>query len=278
MRRFRRLIPELALVVVACGEAASREPAALLAPERASAAHRPHPATASASARPAPAPAPAVSRRLRQVTQGRYMEGSCRRGSYPGWEGFPLKRCRYSVPDRAGAKSAEVIMLNPSAKKLTRWIERACAGVAAARDTCVEALAERVIVQSSAQYPVAGIVLEDIRPADGAYEMYCFRHGVRVEIAGFVTASTDRPSADTMSLCLEGALERPTAFARIAGTTPAQYLAAGGALAVGSDAAPTPAWLEASRTLYQEAWRSDDNRLLSAWARARFGPLTTAPP
>jgi hypothetical protein len=263
MRRFRRLIPELALVAACADPGAARDDEARSGIVVAASIAAPV-ASPSASAVGKNVLAP-IARRLRDLEKSRYMEGSCRRGSYPGWEGFPLKRCRYSVP---GGKSAEVILLNPSARKLTRWIESACRDRGAA---CLEALTERIVVQSGAQYPVAGIVLEDIRPGDGAYEMYCFRHGVRVEVEGFATLSTARPTEEDQRACLEGKLERPTAFARIAGTTVAQYLAAGGTLAVGSDAAPTAAWLEASRTLYQRAWKRRDNALLDAWVKATFG-------
>ncbi len=195
------------------------------------------------------------------------MEGRCRKTSYRGWEGFPLKRCRYAVPDAGGHKSTTVIMLNPSAGKLARWITSACRERG---DGCVSQLTERILYQSSAQFPVAGIVLEDIRPTDKRFEMYCFRDGVRVDVEGFETRSMDRPNDGHVRACLDGELIRPTSFARIAGTTPGEYRAAGGQEAVGIDGAPTARWLDVTRTSYQSAWRSQHNELLRAWVSAHL--------
>lgn len=226
---------------------------------------------ASATSAPARAAAPSapasstLGQRLRQLRGARYMEGRCRKGSFPGWEDFPLKRCRYVVPDVTGHKATEVILLNPSSKRLARWIESACQG---GPSPCRDVLAERILWQSGAQFPVAGIVLEDMRPVDGQYEMYCFRDGVRVEVVGFETQSTERPTTAHFDSCVTGELVKPTSFARIAGTTPGEYLAAGGKEAVGRDGAPTARWLEVTRSLYQAAWRGDHNPLLDAWVAA----------
>ncbi len=275
MRPFLPPIPELALVGfaaawagVGCERGADgrleREPASSAVSHVATA-----PPTASARASAAsppgstrPAGAASWRRRLKVAAASRYLEGRCKKGSYPGWDGFPLRRCRYAVPDTTGHKSTEVIVLNPSAGRLARWIRSACRGHG---DDCPERLTERILVQSSAQFPVAGVVLEDIRPTDGHYEMYCFRHGVRVEVVGFDTQSTERPTAEHVRTCLEGELTRATSFARIAGTTPNDYRAWGGTEAVGEDGAPTLAWLDTTRALYQAAWQSEDNALLAAW-------------
>jgi hypothetical protein len=202
------------------------------------------------------------------------MEGACKDASYPGWEGLPLERCRYAVPERGGRKYAEVIMLNPSKKKLRRWIDNACrAALGEADATCRDRLRQRVLVQSGGQFPVAGIVLEDIRPTDGRYEAYCFRHGVTVEVEGFPHASTDPPTESTLAACLEGRVTRPRTFARLAGTAPSEYRAHGGSVDVGTDAHPTMAWLDVSRELYVKAWRSKHNELMEAWAKAHRAAL-----
>lgn len=202
-----------------------------------------------------------------RITRGRYMEGRCRKAQYPGWEGFPLRRCRYSVPDVLGHKSTEVIMLNPRARQLARWMNNACEGRA---EGCQSLLAERILLQSSAQFVVAGVVLEDMRPVDRHYEMYCFRHGVRVDVAGFPTQSTERPNQDHVRTCLDGELVSATSFARIAGTTPGEYRAHGGTAEVGADGAPTSAWLDVVRQSYQSAWHSRRNTLIDAWVAAHL--------
>jgi hypothetical protein len=96
--------------------------------------------------------------------------------------------------------------------------------------------------------------------------MYCFRDGVRVAVDGFETESTETPTDKHLSTCLEGALREPTAYARIAGTTPQQYLAAGGQESVlDGEGHVTREWLEVVRKHYQAAWSSDSNGLLDAW-------------
>src|SRR6267378_1978008 len=64
------------------------------------------------------------------LNRSRYMETNCVPTTYPGWNGFPLSECSYSVKDKNGtSKSAKVIMLNPSMKQLARWIVDACLAV-----------------------------------------------------------------------------------------------------------------------------------------------------
>ncbi len=265
MRRFCPLILELLSLVSCHEEVARRQPAKARSAPSSDAVLSVAPVPTAQPVRTAKARKVSLKKRLRRITRGRYMEGTCRKGAFRGWEGFPLKRCRYAVPDVTGHKSTEVIMLNPSAKRLARWIDSACDGDAA----CIDTLVERILWQSSAQFPVAGIVLEDIRPRDGHFEMYCFRDGVRVEVVGFETKSTARPTDDHVDSCLRGELIQPTSFARIAGTTPAQYLASGGREAVIEEGRPTAIWLDVTRTLYQAAWESSRNALIDAWVQTQ---------
>ena len=60
-------------------------------------------------------------------------------------------------------------------------------------------------------------------------------------------------------------------YARICSTTREQYKAAGGKVDVGtSDSSETrkKAWLGVVRDLYKQAWESDSNQLMNAWAAA----------
>ena len=43
---------------------------------------------------------------------------------------------------------------------------------------------QHILGQSGGQFPVAGVVYEDIIPADGVNEIYCFRDGVTVSVEG----------------------------------------------------------------------------------------------
>lgn len=197
--------------------------------------------------------------------------GTPRDVTYPGWDGFPLKRYTYSVTDKDGTqKSADVIMLNPSADQIARWIVNA---VVEARGEYDEALAaktfEHIIGQSGGQFPVAGVVYEDILPADGVKEIFCFRDGVTVVIDGVEHRATKPMTPEQVETSINGTVTRVYTYGRIASTSPQQYIAAGGSPDVlGADGKPTKAWMDAIRREYQAAWRSDRNGLISAWVKA----------
>jgi hypothetical protein len=54
----------------------------------------------------------------------------------------------------------------------------------------------------------------------------------------------------------------------VASTTREEYLAAGGTETVGTKADGNVHWLDVVRQLYQEAWTSDRDQLISAKAKA----------
>lgn len=199
----------------------------------------------------------------------RYMERDCRPTTYPQWAGFPLQRCHYSVVDHDGTtKTADVIMLNPSPEQVARWIVDACwrvRGKISPEDT--DKLFTQVIQQSGGQFPVAGVVYEDIIPADGVFEIYCFRNGVTVSIDGVPHRGTAPLTSSQVEASLFGRVTNVFKYGRIQSTTPGQYLRNGGSLDVGTDEKRTLLWPEAVRQLYQKAWGQDRNDLMIAWAR-----------
>lgn len=201
----------------------------------------------------------------------RYMEGQCDSTRYPGWEGFPLIKCRYSVTDQDGTqKSAEVIMLNPSPDQLARWVVNTCLVVKGSADArYTDKLSHHIINQSGAQFPIAGIVFEDILPADGVYEMYCFRNGVTVGIEGVTHRGTGQPGEEQIYQSLYGRVTWTGKYARLQDTTREQYRANGGTMDVGDSSREKRkiSWLEVSRDLYQAAWGKNRNELMIAWAR-----------
>jgi hypothetical protein len=228
---------------------------------------------------PAPPPQPGREECIQRLTaelaprlaRARYMEANPEPVSVPGWEGYPTRQYRYSVKDRTNGatKSASVIMLNPDARQLARWIVTACLeakGAADERDT--RKLADHIIAQSGAQFPVRGIVFEDILPHNGIYEIYCFRDGVTVKISGVDHRGETPPSAAQLDRALHAPLSEVTwvgAYARIQSATREDYQRAGGQEPVAG-----AGWLEVSRTLYQRAWGADRNELMIAWAKANL--------
>lgn len=215
-----------------------------------------------------------VTRYAARLAAARYMEQDCRPAERAGYEGLPLVRCDYAVRDRGGAsKRATVLMLNPSAERLARWVVDACLrarGEAAPRHT--DKLFEHVIGQSGGQFPVAGIVFEDILPADGVQEIYCFRDGVTVRVEGVRHRGTGAPTAAELESALGGRVTSSFRYARLQSTTREQYRANGGTVDVGTsaDGERKLSWLDVTRDLYKAAWGGDHNELMVAWARANL--------
>lgn len=199
----------------------------------------------------------------------RYMEQNCADTTFEGWTGFPVKRCTYSVRDRrAGSKTATVILLDATPRQLAQWVVRACME---ARHTsavaCTSRLRRQIIGQSGAQFPVAGIVLEDM-DGDGVQNIFVFRDGVTCGVMGVTNGSTALVTPELVRRSLNARIVSVGRFARIASTTREQYRANGGAVDVGNSTNRKAAWLTVVRDLYQKAWNSDRNELLIAWVRA----------
>lgn len=201
----------------------------------------------------------------------RYMEQDCHSTTYPGWEGLPLQECTYKAKGNheSAWKTAKVIMLNASPDQLARWIVTTCIEVTgAAARRCTDKLSRHILDQSGAQFPVAGIVFEDILPSDGRMEVFAFRNGVTVKVNGVTHLSTAQPSDATIEKSLNGQVTKALSFARIQSTTREQYQANGGTRNV-----LLLAWLEVTRDLYKAAWDNNRNELMIAWARANAATL-----
>jgi endoglucanase len=207
----------------------------------------------------------------RWLVTARYMEGKCTPIFVKGWEGFPTQRCSYTVTDSATktSKNGLVIMLNPSAEKLTTWIFSACKTYRPQINLtqCSNKLSNHIWIQSGAQFPIAGIVYEDNIPEDGIKEAYGFRNGVTTILEG-VTHRSTRPLSQKQ---LEQALiARPLrtashdAYARIVGVTRREYGLRNPKINVDG-----LNWLSVVKAAYQKAWNSDQNGLINAWLSAR---------
>lgn len=195
----------------------------------------------------------------------------------PGWEGFPVKLYEYytdvdvkiNVP-----KKGLVYMLNPSPRQLSMWILNA---VYAATDTLryedIKRLSNFIKWQSGAQFPVKGVVYEDMY-VKNHFRPYVFKDGVTVYLAD----EAHFPRVD--STCTEEHLQfyvnemsnehlKPNTgrYARISSTSREMYYEAGGTVDVGCDTLRSHAWLDEVKRLYQKAWTSDENELINAWAK-----------
>ena len=235
--------------------------------------------SAPAQSPSAPPPAPDHAAAIQQLAKElaprlarvRYMERAPQPVTVPGWEGLPTVKYTYPVRDRAtqATKTASVIMLNPDAHQLARWIVTACCETKGCVDEAVtRKLADHIIAQSGAQFPVRGIVYEDILPANGIHEGYCFMDGVTVKLKGVEHRSEKQPSPEQMKTALNAVMADVTwvgQYARIQSTTREEYRKAGG-----QENVEGTAWLDSNRKLYQAAWKSARNELMIAWAKAHL--------
>ncbi|HEY8880067.1 MAG TPA: glucosaminidase domain-containing protein [Roseateles sp.] len=227
---------------------------------------------APASAPAASAPGPQDAQLLvstREWFAARVASRSCEPAvtDFPRWAGFPVRRCSYSD----GGVEAHTFMLNPTPEQLARWTLTACDDAQAADATaCARVVAQTIWSASSGVFPVAGFIPEPAASGGGqgqAIQCFLFRDGVTVATAAVpaapLAAGPQCPAADN-----DGAVIKARRFARVASTTRADYLAAGGTAPVGTDGDGDPRWLDAVRDLYQQAWSSDRNALISAKARS----------
>ncbi|MCA1591830.1 MAG: hypothetical protein LC754_04085, partial [Acidobacteria bacterium] len=209
-----------------------------------------------------------------KLQAARYMEENCEPATRAGYEGLPLIKCNYAVRDHGGArKSATVILLDAPIEQLARWVVQTCLLVKGnANAPCTDKLFNHILQQSGGQFPVAGIVFEDILPEDGVNEIYCFRDGVTARVGGVPHRGTAQPTMEQINLCLNGEVQSSFVFARIQGTTREEYRANGGTVDVGSSEVGKRKleWLGVSRDLYKAAWGQDRNELMIAWARANL--------
>src|SRR6185436_14835541 len=124
----------------------------------------------------------------RKLKAAQYMVQNCSNKVVAGWEGFETRLCTYRVKDSATGtvKEASVVLLNPTAQKLATWIVTACSNVLPDTDlsACAGRIFNRVLEQSGGQFPVAGVVYEDLLPQDGHFEAYAFRDGVTTIVEG----------------------------------------------------------------------------------------------
>lgn len=210
----------------------------------------------------------------------RYMRsGGCVDVVYSGWEGYPTERCEYRV---SNGKTAKVILLKITPDLLATWVVNAAVlakGSYASR--YVNALRDRILEQAGLQYPIAGIVYEDL-DGSGKYQAFPFREGITVGRRGFVTGTKVRPTAAQ----IEDALDPDSAktlyaarYARLQGTTREEYksycrsfpadcpgLDVGSSTGYKTDPIRSANWLSASRLATQAAFSSGSNALLGAWA------------
>lgn len=166
-----------------------------------------------------------------------------------------------------------MIFLNPTEDQLVSWVASGCE---AARTNdyafCALKLAERINEQSGAQFPVAGIVMEDM--GDGM-QQFAFRDGVTVSVPGVTNSKKGYPTRDEIDAALQAEPTAAKKYARIQGTTREEYETY---MRNVKKTEPQPVdglnWAKVIRDEYRQAYRSDCYLLMDAWAVANKSALS----
>ena len=223
-----------------------------------------------------------LTERCAKVLEAAYMAENLlgERDDLPDWEGYPVQLYEYYTGRDiylGEPKRGLVYLLNPSPEQLARWVVNAVYDATGRLDPAdIEKLCAFIQWQSGAQFPVSGVVYEDMYTA-GFYEPYVFKDGVTVYVADSTYLTREKHPTDEMLeyyLTLTNDQLRPNTgrYARISSTTREMYYAAGGTAEVGhsDDGERSQAWLAEVGRLYREAWGSDKNFLIYAWAKANL--------
>jgi hypothetical protein len=195
---------------------------------------------------------------------------------YPRWEGYPVQLCNYvekSKIDPVRSVFAKPYLLLPTADMLARWTVTACADAGSTDAAkCIEVLVTTATRAASGNiFPVAGYVPESKGSSGGVgNEIVCipFRDGVTAYSKKIPRAVDPRDNKCAMDDVNEQPIVQAMRFARVVSTTRLEYKQNGGNEIVGSDNDRDPRWIDVVRGLFQRAWTSDRNELISAKARA----------
>jgi len=207
------------------------------------------------------------------------------------WPKAELQRCVYTVTDTLKngtkrTKKAIVYLANPTAAQVLAWLRSACAiAQPAAVDACVRKQAKAIRGASGAQFPVAGLVWEDLS-GDKIQEAYIFRNGVTVRISGLANGSTDPVATDAALEALASAqtvtgVKATGGYARILSTARDAFRDHTGRtdIPVGkSDAASALAWSDVVGSTYRAALSVPSNPLVTAAVCSAYGFPTACKP
>lgn len=164
---------------------------------------------AAASVQGAPVPSEADVEKVlgwfKRDASGRYWIAGAdcaplKSSGWPGYESLPdgaIRACQYAVVSCAslkganrascehsrtvvGPKTATVVVLEPTADRMARWIATACAEAGGNRDRCLQAVYSSGVEMSGWQIPIAGLGYEDMETSHYVQVAYAFRDGLTV--------------------------------------------------------------------------------------------------
>jgi hypothetical protein len=193
----------------------------------------------------------------RIIIPARYMEGKLllETDTLNGWKGFKVKLYEYKFSKTT--PKTKVYMLNANSDQIAKWIISACytvTGKLSKKHT--DMLIDSTWFASGGQFPVKGTVYENEGEAP-----YFFKDGVTVFLSKKAKHSLSEHTADTLAVINDSNITSGK-FGRIISTTRKQYKLNGG-----KENTDGLNWLKVVRREYQKALSSDNNNLVTAWAR-----------
>lgn len=205
-----------------------------------------------------------------ELTNARYMEQTCRDVStWQNWQDLPMKWCTYMSLGQA----TQVLLLDPGPRRLTMWIQDACTAFAMNLNQCMSATYSQIINQSGAQFPVAGVVVEDSN-GTGRGNAYAFRNGVTVAINAFASGTVQILSPAQTAQSFTDVPIKTFSYGRPVSVTREQLTAYATAQhltipVLGTSADQLNIFNEEVGLLYQQAWLSSQNQLIRAWVSSQ---------
>lgn len=198
----------------------------------------------------------------------RYMEDECRDDrSWPLYGDLPVIRCKYGL----GGQRAEVVMLNPGPRRLTQWLADACQGLNENLTTCMNRGYRQILHQSGGQFPVTGVVLEDMS-GNGKGEAFAFREGVTIRISTFGTGTESIISASQVQAAMTATAMYTYTYGRPISVTRDQmttYARKEGLTipVLGTSSERKNNWHVLIGEMYRDSWKTGRSHILRAWLR-----------
>lgn len=200
-----------------------------------------------------------------------YMADDCAPATsgFSAWEDLPLERCKYHL----NGQNAEVVMLNPGPRRLTAWIQDACEDLSSNVANCMQKTFRQVLYQSGGQFPVGGVVIEDM-DGNGRGNAYAFRDGVTIRVAAFGTGTESLLTSTQVARSYTDASSATYSYARPVSVTREQmtrYAPVEGLTIpnLGSSSERKNSWHELTGKLYRESWFSNRSHIIRAWVYAQ---------
>lgn len=174
---------------------------------------------------------------------------------------------------KAGTKRATTRLLDVSQSRWMSWIGNACLKQkTVSQSACHNAVVRKIFLQSQGKIPWSGIIFEDIDPADGRTEAYCFRYGISVALSDFPKLMTYQPTQShdynckySTQLVTVGRYPRPISL------HVSTYMKRSGLEGMtNAEGKGNSRWLNEIKNVLTTSMNSTENRFINYWVLENF--------